>query len=112
MIPNLVPTARARRLADTLIMEAAADTGTDAVLNHLDHLDPEQVYAVLSVVLDRYCHPPGRPGRPPIARAEFTPAERRAAHAAYARGERTPEVVAGAREYQRVKKRQQRKKAS
>ena len=106
MNPNLVPTTRTRRLADALIKEAAADTGTDAVLNHLDHLDGDQVYAVLGAVLDRHCH---RPGRPPIARTEFTPDQRRAAHAAYARGERSPEVVAGEREYQRVNKREKRK---
>ena len=37
----------------------------------------------------------------------YSDEQRRALHAAYIRGERTPEVVAGEREYQRIRPRRQ-----
>ena len=106
--PNLIPSDRTKRLAELLIAEAKDETGVDAVLNHLDHIEEEQTHALLALVLERTSWRP--PGRPVITKTDFTPDERRAAHAAYVRGVRTPDVVAGEREYQRLYARRRRKK--
>lgn len=106
MNPNLIPSDRTKRLAELLIAEAKDETGVDAVLNHLDHIEDEQTHALLALVLERTSWRP--PGRPKIDN-RFSPAERRAAHAAYARGDRDPDVVAAEREYQRLYARRRKK---
>ena len=99
---NVIPTLRTRALASILIQEAREATGVDAVLNHIDHLDadPDQLYALIGVLLT-HTKIHKKAGRPRL-RLVFTPEERRAANAAYKKGDRTPEVVAAYREYQRV----------
>lgn len=55
----------------------------------------------------RWVHQPGKGGRPRLS-LQFTKAQRRAGNAAYKRGDRTPEMVAAYREYQRVSQYQNR----
>lgn len=107
---NLVPTVRTRNLADQLIQNVIRQdsTGIDAVLNHVDRLDKtgDQLYALLGVILTQV-RINYRAGRPRVD-ITLTEEQRRAAHTAYARGERDPWTWDGERQYQRAKKRVER----
>lgn len=95
---------------------AIAEAGADAAVRFIPTVRPEQLPALIGVLAHIAAHgtlPGSWVGDRRNAAAwhklkhltEFTDEQRRVAHAAYARGERGPWVVAGEREYQRVNKR-------
>jgi len=99
---NVVPTPATQRLAVLMCDTARKAGGADAVLIHLRDVDPAQVPALLGVLLSR--PKLGAPLKP----FTYNEAQRRAAWAAYQRGERSPWVKAGAREYRRANQRKRR----
>lgn len=105
-VGSLVPTARTRLLAKRLIYESYQSTGVDAVLNHLDELEDDQIHALIGVLLTA-TKQHRKNGRPPLP-LQFSETQRRELHRLYANGDRSPEVVAGHREYQRVNQRARR----
>jgi hypothetical protein len=104
---NIVPTAATRKLAAAMITDARKTTGGDAALKHLPDLHPEQLAAFIGALLTQIKIVEHQRGH--LLPLELEAEERRRCHAAFARGERTPEVVAGEREYQRVDKRMRRR---
>lgn len=105
----LVPTARTRAVAQMLLRDAAKTTAIDAVLNHLDRIEADQVHALIGVLLTA-AKQHKKLGRPRMT-LHLTESQRREMHRRYRRGERTPEVVEGEREYQRVNQQARRKRA-
>lgn len=108
-VASLIPTRRTRALARILVGEANRTTSLDAVLNHLDRLDDDQTRALVVVLLTaiKQHHKTGRPPLP----LRLTEEQRRECHRLYRRGDRTPEVEEGEREYQRVNQRARRARA-
>lgn len=105
---NIVPTDATRRLARSMMADARRTTGGDAALKHLPELQPEQLVALIGALLTQI-KVTEKVGRPPLP-LELAEDERRRCHAAYRNGDRTPEVVAGEREYQRVNQRARRQR--
>lgn len=114
---NVVPTIHTKRMAHRLI-RATPELGAEAALSALAHVPAEQVPALVALLARHaagaICIPAAtlpaevvdinrrvRPGTPPV----FSEAQRREAHRRYRTGERTPPVVAGEREYQRMRQR-------
>lgn len=117
MTPTVVPTMQTQRLARRLV-RATPELGAEAALSALAHTPPEQIPALVAmlarIAAGSTCIPRGvlpesvpnlaRRARPddPIL---LTEAQRREAHRRYRTGDRTPAVVLGEREYQRLSKR-------
>lgn len=102
---NVIPNKAAHTLAARLMYEAERETPFDALINHLDHLVDlgDDVYPLIGILLN-HTRPLDQGGRPRLAEA-YTSEQQRRANARYAAGDRSPEVVAAYREYQRVSKR-------
>ena len=106
-----------RRRAKQLIRRTSVD-GADATLAYLRRFSPDAYPALVAYLASVACNAVGleqrhagmryRPNQPEL----HTEDERRVLHRLYGRGVRTPDVVIGEREYQRVRaqKRTQRKK--
>ena len=112
---NLVLSYPERQRALQLIRRTAKD-GADGALEVLGHFHPDRHPALIAFLAHLACGASSR-SRPakngtyrgePIPPERLTPEERKAYHAAWKRGERTPEVIAGEREYQRIRNRQRR----
>jgi hypothetical protein len=105
-VHNLVPTAATRALAARAIYEAEKQTGPDAALLAVRNVEPDQVAALIGVILTatKVHKKIGRP-RVPV---QFPPDERRRLHTLYKNGDRSPETLEGEREYQRVNQRNRR----
>jgi len=111
MSATVVPTRATAALAAAMITTARREgSGAEAVILHLDHCHPEQVAALMALVLDAALGRRGNGGR---SRKEliFTDAGRRAAHVAYTHGDRGDWATVGHREYKRVAARKTRDKA-
>lgn len=108
-VGSLVPTPRTRAVAQMLLRDATKASAVDAVLNHLDRIEDDQVHALIGVLLTA-AKQHRRIGRPRLA-LKLTEAKRREMHTRYRRGEREPEVVEGEREYQRVNQQARRARA-
>lgn len=110
---SIVPTEATRAIARAIIRDTR-DDGADATLRHLQHVHPDQL-AALVALLAREAAARRLPPGPIGARvrltlpAVLTPEERRQAHAAWTRGQRDPWVIAGEREYQRMRTRVRRR---
>lgn len=109
---NLVPTPATRALAAEAIYEASRRTGPDAALIVLAKAAPDQLPALLGLILTstKVHKKVGRPRLP----LQLSATERRRAHTAHANGDRSEWAVNGEREYQRVNQqlRRQRRKAA
>jgi hypothetical protein len=105
-VVNLVPTPATRALAAEVIYQAEQRTGPDAALVALEKVSPDQLPALLGIVLTatKVHKKVGRP-RVPL---QFTAEERRQAHTAHKNGDKSAWAQAGEREYQRVNQRQRR----
>lgn len=103
---NLVPTPATQHVAKLMMRTTLRDTPADAVLRHLPQLEPQQVPALLALVLRnaKINQKPGRQRLPDL----FSAAERRRGYASYKRGDRSDWAVACFREYQRHQQRTQR----
>lgn len=105
-VHNLVPTPETRALATRAIYAAEQRTGADAALLIYREVDPDQLPALLGLVLTATkAHK--KLGRPRIP-LQFSADERRELHKLYKRGGRSRRVTAGEREYQRVNQRNRR----
>lgn len=103
---NVVPTEQTRRVAAAMMHQARQSTGADAALRHLPDLQPEQLTALVGLLLTqiKVISKSGRPTMPLTLSEE----ERRRGYAAWRRGERTPFTERAYREYQRANQRARR----
>jgi hypothetical protein len=109
---NIVATNATRNLARAIIRETA-DSGADATMRHLRDVAPEQFPALVAILAReasaiRIPRGAGFPIDGRLVVDVLTEDERRTAHAAYVRGVRDEWVIAGEREYQRLRRRNER----
>lgn len=114
---TIVPTSDTIKTAKTLI-RVVPDRGAEAAIDALRKTPSAQVPALVALLARHAASvtaPPStpylptdfvltgraRPGQPPI----LTEAQRREAHRRYRGGDRSPGVVLGEREYQKLRKR-------
>jgi len=110
---NLVLTHAERKRAKLLVRRTSKN-GADATLELLPHFHADSWPALIAFLAGAACEAKNLPH--PVdaikcARNQpdlLTEPQRREAHRRYLYGERTPEVVAGEREYQRIKARKYR----
>lgn len=100
---NVVPSDATRRLAASMIRDAAATTGADSALKHMPEMRADQLVALIGVLLTA-TKQHRKPGRAPVP-SQFTAEERRRGWSQYRQGVRTEFAVAAAREYRRMAQR-------
>lgn len=109
MVPRwIVPTQRTRRLAVRMLRTAKKAGGSEAVIEHYDELEAEQLLALVSVLLNRAV----RDERPepirkhrmgaPIKPLELSDEDRARLLKRWYAGDRSPEAVLAYREYRRI----------
>lgn len=99
-VVNVVPTKRTRRLAAVMVHDAHQSTGPDAALRHLGRIEPEQVTALVGLLLTqvKVVSKSGRPQLPLTLSAE----DRLRGYSAWRRGDRSPFAELAVREYRRA----------
>jgi HEAT repeat protein len=103
-LPNIVPTRQTRWIAAQMLNALKDENGYDAVLRLHHQVSDDQWAALAAILLNS-----GRLGGRPVMRAtKYSVDERREAHRRYTKGDRSPHVVDGEREYQRLHKRSKR----
>lgn len=115
---NIVPTVQTQRLARGLIRATPAH-GAEATVKALARTPHDQIPALVALLARHaaaaICVPPAASLPTEVvditrrakngAPIQFTEAQRREAHRRYRGGDRTPPVIAGEREYQRMRAR-------
>lgn len=107
---NIVPDRNTRHVASLLVGTAVRDTGPDAVVRHLPRVSPDQIPALVGLLLTNI-KVTKKSGAPRLE-DKFSDAERKAGYAAYKRhGDRSEWAVECFREYQRIQQRKARTRA-
>ncbi|MBZ5736469.1 hypothetical protein K8Z61_18415 [Nocardioides sp. TRM66260-LWL] len=105
---NVVPNHRTRAVATRMVRLAEERNGADAVLECIADVDPQQIPALIAVLLtSTKVHK--KTGRPPMP-IQFDHADRLRGYRQYRQGSRTEFAVAAYREYQRINRRKQRQR--
>lgn len=106
MSHQIVPT-RATALIARKILADTHEAGADAVLRHIDDLEPTQYVALVAILAKAAADKvaPPVPGGKPLKAIILTEDQRRRAHTRYTAGHRDAITVRGEREYQRERKR-------
>lgn len=99
---NVVPTETTKRVAAAMIRDSHAEPGSDVVMTSLRYIRPDQIPALIGVLLD---HNRANRKVKPLTLSE---ADRLRGYGQYRNGSRTPFAVTAYREYQRAHKRGQR----
>ena len=104
---NIVADRNTRRIATLMVGTAVRETGPDAVVRHIRQVPPEQLPALVGLLLTNI-KVTKKAGAPRLA-DKFSDAERKAGYAAYKRhGDRSEWAIDCFREYQRVQQRKAR----
>jgi hypothetical protein len=104
---NLVPDRNTRRVAHLMLGTAMRDSGPDAAMRHIRKIPPEQVPALIGLLLTNAKL--NKKAGAPRLEDKFTEAERKAGYAAYKRhGDRSEWAIECFREYQRHQQRKAR----
>lgn len=96
---NIVPTEQTKKIAALMLREVQSEAGSQVVLERLRHVRPDQLPALLAVVLD------AKRANRKIKPLTLSREDRLRGYALWRRGDRTPFAVTAYREYQRAHKR-------